>query len=456
MTDLPDERCSVCFHSIEAHALPISPQDKITPQILPVDDYRQKVSQELLSTERTYVKMLKTCLRVYADPLQTANPPIFPPTLYKAIFLFFRDIVSVNEVFLQSLEELDKKHQLVVGLSSCFLGTLPYLRVYRMFVGNNTTGLQAVDEVEHMKNCEKFLKECARKNTTSDEQIQPLRSYLILPIQRVPRYSLLLSDFLKHTKKEDPFLDEISSLVGSVKALAKDINDEVKLQTNRRKLISIKKRFCEGPYFLELVEAHRYLIREGELKKLGKSQAKKRYFFLFSDLLVYGRMQMGLFYPNRYLKLAAVRVEDGVETNLFNIFSPYESFVVVCQDEESKNMWENDVKIAAAKEKDKKFSNTVDAVGFDAPLYQPYQQADECYICKRRFGLFWTKYHCQRCGFIVCYRCSTKRKIIPPRPMLQRVCDVCAVSADNNVEVFKGLRKQSKMERRRMTMALLE
>jgi hypothetical protein len=33
---------------------------------------------------------------------------------------------------------------------------------------------------------------------------QPLESYLILPVQRIPRYQMLLSDLVKHTSPEHP------------------------------------------------------------------------------------------------------------------------------------------------------------------------------------------------------------------------------------------------------------
>ncbi|BFU18587.1 rho guanine nucleotide exchange factor putative [Entamoeba histolytica] len=460
MTDLPDERCSNCFHSIEAHTLPVElfnniKCDKPTILTTPREVYRKKIAMELLTTERTYVRMLMTCLRCYADPLQSCEPPLLPPTLYKSIFLFYRDIVRVNLVFLQSLEDLVEKNQLVSGLSSVFLGTLPYLRVYRMFVGNNSVGLQAVEQAEHMKDVVKLLHHCS-KYGYEGETVQPLRSYLILPIQRIPRYNLLLSDFLKHTDRNDPLFEETTALVGSLKSLAKEINDEVKLQDNRRKLLAIKKKFCEGPYHLTLVEAHRYIMREGILFKLSKTKPKKRYFYLFNDILVYGRMQLQLFYPNLYLRLNSVHIEDGLQPNTFNLLSPFKSFTVICSSIEERNTWANDLKSAIQKESDKKFSKNIDTVGFDAPLYQPFNEATLCFICKRKFGIFCFKYHCERCGFVVCDSCSKNRKIVPPNPVPQRICNFCVRSADRNIEVFKGLRKRSKQERARLALALLE
>ncbi|KAL7716622.1 Rho/RAC guanine nucleotide exchange factor [Entamoeba marina] len=464
LTDLPDERCSNCFHSIEAHTLPThqpikaltnqsitSPNSEETSQII----YRKKIAQELLTTERSYVKMLTTCLRCYADPLYSCTPPVLPTTLYKSIFLFYRDIVRVNIVFLHSLERLQEGDTLDIGLVGLMLGTLPYFRVYRMFVGNNSVGLQAIEEAERIKAVRKLLIHCSHFGY-DNEAVQPLRSYLILPIQRIPRYSLFFSDMLKHTSVNDSSYEELTALVGSLRALSQDINDEVKLQANRRKMLSVKSRFCEGPYHLALVQAHRYVVREGFLMKLSKTKPKQRYFYLFNDIVVYGRLQMKLFYPNLFIQLSSVRIEESTSPNAFALFSPKKSFTIICNDIDQRNLWSSDFKNSIEKEVNKKFAKRVDAVGFDAPLYQPFNEVTECFICKKKFNFFFKKHHCNRCGFIVCSSCSKQKKIIPPNPIPQTICTVCVKSADENVKVFKGLRKRSKLERDRLTQALLD
>jgi hypothetical protein len=68
------------------------------------------VINELLSTERSYVKRLRTLKYDYADPLRkfsrTKDTAILPPYEAKTLFGNIDNLVPVNEAFLADLEML--------------------------------------------------------------------------------------------------------------------------------------------------------------------------------------------------------------------------------------------------------------------------------------------------------------------------------------------------------------
>lgn len=51
--------------------------------------------------------------------------------------------------------------------------------------------------------------------------------------------------------------------------------------------------------------------------------------------------------------------------------------------------------------------------GYTLPHWQPDSEVSECPICKRRFGLFFRRHHCRKCGRVVCNDCSPHRITIP-------------------------------------------
>src|SRR5687768_10226383 len=101
-------------------------------------------------------------------------------------------------------------------------------------------------------------------------------------------------------------------------------------------------------------------IREGMLKKVCRKSVKPRYFFLFTDALIYGRsMPVSTGLTQRYilhsiLDLSHLRMEDvpGTVTcmlvymlieievpNSFEIATPMKSFIVVCSSQKEKIDW---------------------------------------------------------------------------------------------------------------------
>lgn len=58
---------------------------------------------------------------------------------------------------------------------------------------------------------------------------QPLESYLILPVQRIPRYQLLLADLVKHTSPEHVDYRNLVSAQAKMAAVAAHVNEKQKV-----------------------------------------------------------------------------------------------------------------------------------------------------------------------------------------------------------------------------------
>lgn len=87
-----------------------------------------------------------------------------------------------------------------------------------------------------------------------------LESYLLLPVQRIPRYKMLLSDLLRATPDE-PVLE---SALDEMDALASVMNEEKRDAESRQRLVAWQSRI-RGKFPTPLVQAHRRLLLDGPL-----------------------------------------------------------------------------------------------------------------------------------------------------------------------------------------------
>lgn len=118
-----------------------------------------------------------------------------------------------------------------------------------------------------------------------------LQSLMISPVQRVPRYKLLLQEMLKMTPLSHADRADLRRALKAVSEVATHINEEVRTQENRRAIRRIEKEFLYDPGF---VAPHRLLIRRGPLLKQTRHENQLCEFFLFSDILVRCSVSAGL------------------------------------------------------------------------------------------------------------------------------------------------------------------
>ncbi|WVQ96428.1 hypothetical protein IAU59_003533 [Kwoniella sp. CBS 9459] len=112
------------------------------------------------------------------------------------------------------------------------------------------------------KRVKTFLKRC--KEHPKHSQIN-LESYLLLPIQRVPRYKLLLEDLAMCTPpRSDGIRDTLDDALNEIASLASLMNEEKREADSRLRLLSWQQRITKsGPS--PLVQPHRRLVLEGAL-----------------------------------------------------------------------------------------------------------------------------------------------------------------------------------------------
>ncbi len=123
----------------------------------------------------------------------------------------------------------------------------------------------------------KKTKECLK----SMNSVQDISSYLILPIQRIPRYALLLDSLIKVTFRDHPDFEELSSAYLTMKNVAITINEQIRIAENYQKILEIQQLIYGVPNSL-LLKKGRSLLRKG-IYHTTKNETFT--LFLFNDIL---------------------------------------------------------------------------------------------------------------------------------------------------------------------------
>lgn len=170
------------------------------------------------------------------------------------IFRHFEVIFKINGTFLIELEEFEKriatdpsqsmKH--VQYLAELLTKFSPSFRLYSNYVTNYTSASERLREVKN-KNKSKKLKKHIKKQVEFLRSINcrqtELESLLVCPIQRLPRYSLLLRDLLETIpEKENSTIQELNKAIEIIKQVNEYCNEKQRVQESSDQLDTLSKK----------------------------------------------------------------------------------------------------------------------------------------------------------------------------------------------------------------------
>ncbi|GAM17857.1 hypothetical protein SAMD00019534_010320 [Acytostelium subglobosum LB1] len=243
--------------------------------------YRWNIVQEIASTERTYLRTLEQLSNLFIEPLRKNG--IVSPDDVKFIFGGIDAIIAINRQLLSDIEYIIDKSRWtpysILGKSFTTMGV--FLKAYTDYVKNFDSSLRRLEACNKDMKFVMFIRQ-------AEDRINPrsrLESLLITPVQRIPRYVLLLQDLLKHTESTHPDFLHISEGLKVIKEVAISINDTKRRADNSLKVIEAQNKLVGK--FPNLVVADRRYIHEGFLMHgPSNAKAKRVYVFLFNDILL--------------------------------------------------------------------------------------------------------------------------------------------------------------------------
>ncbi|XP_049557260.1 spermatogenesis-associated protein 13 isoform X1 [Orcinus orca] len=244
---------------------------------------RTNVIQEIMDTERVYIKHLRDICEGYIRQCRK-HTAMFTVAQLATIFGNIEDIYKFQRKFLKDLEkQYNQEEPHLSEIGSCFLEHQEGFAIYSEYCNNHPGACAELAGLMKQGRYRHFFEACRLLQQMIDIAID---GFLLTPVQKICKYPLQLAELLKYTTQEHSDYRNIKAAYEAMKNVACLINER------KRKLESIDKiaRWqvsIVGWEGQDILERSSELIHSGELTRVtrqGKSQ--QRTFFLFDHQLV--------------------------------------------------------------------------------------------------------------------------------------------------------------------------
>ncbi|XP_005099517.1 putative protein tag-52 [Aplysia californica] len=334
----------------EAVLFASSPSDKKAQEAARRERKRRKVVKELFETEKTYLHHLELVHKFFDFPLRFAC--LVPDDVHARLFSNLEQIREVNATLQEQME------QSTVGQAFSQLG--PFLKLYSLYANNHQSALNTLQEWQQKST--EFAEFVSRQESRPEVMGLKLPALLITPVQRIPRYKLLLEELLNSTPVEHHDYEKLREAADKLAEIASHINEHIRQNENFMKMLAIQRSFDSSAP--KLLAPGRQFIKEGPLKKMSRKGGKsfERMFFLFSDILLYGKPKFldggGRSYtcscvlPLRHCKVEPVFITNFSKSDaggVFKITCKEESLVLYSEDQGNAKEWSAQVEKAIRK-----------------------------------------------------------------------------------------------------------
>ncbi|KAG9491875.1 hypothetical protein GDO78_000397 [Eleutherodactylus coqui] len=285
------------------------------------DQMRTNVIQEIMNTERVYIKHLKDICEGYIKQCRK-HTSMFTEAQLKTIFGNIEEVYKFQKTFYKNLEkQYNKEEPHLSEIGGCFLENQDGFSIYSEYCNNHPNACLELSNLMKHSRYRHFFEACRLLQQMIDIAID---GFLLTPVQKICKYPLQLAELLKYTTQDHRDYNKIKEAYEAMKNVACLINER------KRRLESIDKIACwqvsivgwEGQ---DILARSSELIHSGELTKLFKqSKSQQRTFFLFDHQLVFCKKDLLrrdiLYYKGRIDmdEMESTDVEDGKDKD-FNL-----------------------------------------------------------------------------------------------------------------------------------------
>ncbi|KAM7108104.1 rho guanine nucleotide exchange factor 4 isoform 1-T1 [Ciconia maguari] len=305
------------------------------------DQMRTNVINEIISTERDYIKHLKDICEGYIKQCRK-RADMFTEEQLKTIFGNIEDIYRCQKKFVKALEKkFNKDHPHLSEVGSCFLEYQTEFQIYSEYCNNHPNACMELSRLTKVNKYVYFFEACRLLQKMIDISLD---GFLLTPVQKICKYPLQLAELLKYTNPQHRDFKDVEAALNAMKNVAQLINERKRRLENIDKIAQWQSSIEDWEGEDVLVRSSE-LIYSGELTKISHPQAKsqQRMFFLFDHQLVCCKKDLLrrdiLYYKSRINMddMEILDVEDGKDKD-FNI-SVKNAFKLHCRDAEEVHLF---------------------------------------------------------------------------------------------------------------------
>ncbi|CAJ0938696.1 unnamed protein product [Ranitomeya imitator] len=398
-------------------------EEEVTPRRLDPCEFtaRQKVyniANELLQTEKAYVSRLHLLDQVFCARLmeEAATKGSFPGEVVMGIFSNICSIYCFHQQFL--LPELEKRMQ--EWDSNPRIGDIlqklaPFLKMYGEYVKNFDRAMELVNTwTERSSQFKSIIHEVQKEEACGNLTLQ---HHMLEPVQRIPRYELLLKDYLQKLAEDSRDRTDAEKSLDLIATAAEHSNAAIRKMERMHKLLKVYELLGGEE---DIVNPTNELIKEGHILKLSAKNGttQDRYLILFNDRLLYCVPKLRLI-GQKYSVRARIDVE-GMELKHSSSPNLTRTFLV------SGKQRSLELQARTEEEKKKDWIQNTD-LGKRAPTPIREKEVTMCMKCQEAFNsITKRRHHCKACGHVVCGKCSEFRaRLVYDNNRTNRVCVDC-------------------------------
>ncbi|XP_074406306.1 FYVE, RhoGEF and PH domain-containing protein 3 isoform X3 [Zonotrichia albicollis] len=402
------------------------------------------IASELLHTEEAYVKRLHLLDQVFCTKLSEAG---ISSEVITGIFSNISSIYCFHGQFLlpELKTRITQEWSVNPRLGDILQKLAPFLKMYGEYVKNFDRAMDIVNTCMQRSSPFKDVVQNIQKQEVCGNLT--LQHHMLEPVQRIPRYELLLKDYLKKLPEESPDRKDAEKSLELISTAANHSNAAIRKMEKMHKLLEVYERLGGEE---DIVNPANELIKEGQIQKLSAKNgtAQDRYLFLFNSMVLYCVPKLRLigqkFSVREKMDIAGLQVQEIAKQNVahtFSITGKKRSLELQARTEEEKREWIH--VIQATIEKHKQNSETFRA--FNSSFSQeeehpPDSSSDSsrksskskrdkekqsCKSCSESFNsITKRRHHCKQCGAVICAKCS-EFKPLADNSRHNRVCKEC-------------------------------
>ncbi|KAM5165423.1 rho guanine nucleotide exchange factor 4 [Mantella aurantiaca] len=286
------------------------------------DQMRTNVINEILNTEKDYIKHLKDICEGYIKQCRK-RADMFTEEQLWTIFGNIEDIYKFQKKFLKTLEKrINKEAPHLSEIGYCFLQYQTDFQIYSEYCNNHPNACTELSKLSKVKKYGYFFETCRLVQKMIDISLD---GFLLTPVQKICKYPLQLAELLKYTNPQHRDFADVEAALNAMKNVAKLINERKRRLENIDKIAHWQSSIedWEGE---DILTRSSELIHSGELTKISQLQSKgqQRIFFLFDHQIVYCKKDILrrdiLYYKGKINMddMEVINMEDGKDKD-FNI-----------------------------------------------------------------------------------------------------------------------------------------
>ena len=254
---------------------------------------RRAILDEMLVSERSFVRYLRALVDVYFEPLmeESRRGGFISEPAVDAIFGNVPGLLALNQALLQKLEVLLLPETQIgtltdqsMAVALIFIEHSALFRGYAFYASNHMHAFSTLLELR-AKNKE-FMQFYDRAKSDLRCAHQNLESLLIMPAQRIPRYEIFLKRLLKHTSPQHHDYEPLKRAVTLIVDVNDDVESTMKIAESRNEVSSIEASFGNSVQLSS--PSRRFILNVAVKFNEGRRESKCR-LFLFNNLLLVGK-----------------------------------------------------------------------------------------------------------------------------------------------------------------------